>query len=503
MVYSPVELSALPADAIGDNRTQRPTCARPAPDLHLHLHARARTMATIRIAEDYALAGLGGAPFYYDESLASSIAEIEGRVEGMRRAGRLTAESLRRIRRYFRLKDIYHSNAIEGNTLNVGETRQVVELGLTIAGRPLKDQAEAKNLSQALDFFEDLAAGEIARITAHDIRQVHHLILQGIDDENAGAYRSVEVTIAGSNYRPPPPHDVEPEMRAFFDWLGPESEAPGHGVIQTAAAAHAWFAQIHPFIDGNGRTARILMNLVLMRSGYPIAIVTKEDRMRYYDALEESQAGDLTPLIKLIAECVSETLEEYEDAVKAQQEQREWLQAIAARFDGPQLVRVQNEYEVWRGAMTIMLGTYRDYIEQVNMSSKVGTIHLREFGMLEFEKYVALRQRQSAKGTWFFRLDFVREDRAARYLHTFRWAHPDLSDHAKVSVRLGREVKPFQYDWLGNIASTNVPSLREVAYSPAKEAWVSKHASGPVRQGKIEDVARGFLEEVMGCHFAS
>lgn len=460
-------------------------------------------MATIRIAEDYALAELGGAPFFYDESLTPLLGAIDSRVLGMRSAGRLSPEALRLIRRYFRLKYVYHSNAIEGNTLDAGETRQVVELGLTIAGRPLKDQAEAKNLSQALDFFEDLAAGDIAEITAHEIRQVHRLILQGIDDDNAGAYRRVDVTVAGSNYRPPPPHDVEPEMRAFFDWLSPESAAPTRGVIQTAAAAHAWFAQIHPFIDGNGRTARILMNLVLMRSGYPIAIVTKEDRIRYYDALEEAQSGDLTPLIKLIVECVSETLEEYEDAVRQQQTQAEWLQAIAARFDEPVLARVQSEYEVWRAAMELMLNQYQLSVAAINASARIGQIYFREFGVLEFEKYVALRQRQSAKGTWFFRLDFVRDDRAARYLHTFRWAHRDLSDFAKVSVRLGRETSPFHYEWLSDIAATNLPGLREVAYAPADECWVATYATGPVRKGKIEDFARGFLEDVMRRHFQS
>ena len=110
-------------------------------------------------------------------------------------------------------------------------------------------------------------------------------------------------------------------MREFMDWLEPASMNLADDVVQVAASCHAWFAQIHPFVDGNGRTARILMNLVFMRAGYPIAVITRDDRTRYIDALERSQVSDLTPFIALLLECVSET-EEYETAAEEQRTNR-------------------------------------------------------------------------------------------------------------------------------------------------------------------------------------
>lgn len=443
----------------------------------------------------------GDAPFLYDGGLRGEIEELQERVNEMRSVGKLSPDTLRHIRQYFRLKDIYNSNAIEGNALNIGETRQVVEMGLTIAGKPLRDQAEAKNLSAALDFLEELAKSTDNPITLHDVRQIHLLTLKGIDDDNAGGFRRQDVVISGSDFKPPSHMDVENEMDALMQWLGPVSASGQFDAIVIAAAAHAWFAQVHPFIDGNGRTARILMNLVLMRAGYPIAIITREDRSRYIDALEQSQIGDLTPFVKLISECVSETLEQYEDAAAEQRQQNEWTQSLASRYGQTQLVKVKNEYELWRNAMELMLSHYKAVVEQLNDEIPFLNVYIREYGMLEFEKYAALRERNSAKRTWFFRVDFRGEDRAARYMHTFRWADRALPEHARVSLRLGREETPFTFEWLDDITRPNVPSLREIAYSPTKETFVSMNAGRHYQERKIEEIARTFFDEVMRCHF--
>ena len=443
----------------------------------------------------------GDAPFLYDGNLRSEIDDLQGRVNEMRSVGKLSPDTMRHIRQYFRLKDIYNSNAIEGNALDIGETRQVVELGLTIAGKPLRDQAEAKNLGAALDFLEELAKSTDAPITLHDVRQIHLLILKGIDDANAGGFRNQDVVISGSDFKPPSHMDVENQMATLMQWLGPTSTAGTGDAIVNAAAAHAWFAQIHPFIDGNGRTARILMNLVLMRAGYPIAIITREDRSRYIDALEQSQISDLTPFIKLISECVSETLEQYEDAAAEQQQQNEWAQSLANKYGQTQLVKVKNEYELWRNAMQLMLNHYKATVEQVNDEVPFLNVYIKEYGMLEFEKYAALRERNSAKRTWFFRVDFRGEDRTARYMHTFSWADRALPEHARVSLRLGREEKPFTFDWLDDITRPNVPSLREIAYSPTKETFVSMNAGRHCQEHKIEAIVRAFFDDVMRCHF--
>ncbi len=450
--------------------------------------------------EEFVEKEIEGTPFLYDQNILPRLDEIIERVEQMRTGGKLAGDSLRHIRQYFRIKNIYHSNAIEGNLLDAGETRQVVELGLTITGKSLKDQAEAKNLGHALDFLESMVANNSNPITQNDIRQIHSLILKGIDDENAGAYRSVDVAISGSKYEPPTHVAVAAEMRDFMDWLEPASVDLDDKAIEVAAVCHANFAQIHPFIDGNGRTARILMNLILMRAGYPIAIVTRDDRARYIDALEHSQVSDLTPFIALLIECISETLEEYETAAQEQKQQQEWTRTLASRISASEMPRMTNEYELWKSAMELLVSHYQNIVNQLNDTVPLTQIYISTFGMLAFEKYLALRQRQSAKQTWFFRVDFVQERRSARYLHFFGYANRPMSDYAKVSLHLAREETPYYFEKLDEISRPNVPDLREIAYSPVDEIFIARRGEICVDQ-KIEHIARNFFEEVVAKHF--
>ena len=424
----------------------------------------------------------------------------------MRASGKLTPAVLHRLRQYFRIKNIYHSNAIEGNQLDVGETRQVVEQGLTLTGKPLKDQAEARNLSGALDYLEELASDAEAPISAHDVRQIHSLVLKGIDD-HAGAYRTVQVAIGGSAYEPPGPEKVPVEMDDFSEWLRvasapTEDQLASIDGLLAAAAAHTWLVTIHPFTDGNGRVARLLANLLLIRHWFPIAIVSREDRHRYYDALEESQTTDLTPLLVLIAECVRESLEEYERAAEEQRERSEWARELAEKFTKPERVRIQNEYEVWKNAMELFRSFLRQTAESI--TTGLGHVWVKDFGQVDSEKYTRMRNGASAKRTWFCRLDFRRGERTARYLFFFGYASPELRKRCGVTLHLAREDPPgsYYYERLDGITAPNVPHLREIGYDMKKEQFVfrGQHSSA---SGRIEKLGRIFFEDVLSKHFST
>ena len=449
--------------------------------------------------------------FYsYDESLKSKLRELSDQVQDMRRLGRLSPDVLHRIRKYFRIKNIYHSNAIEGNILEVGETRQVVELGLTITGKPLKDQAEARNLSEALDFLEDLAGNTDNPILENDIRQLHAFVLNGIS-ETAGAYRTVAVEISGSNFKPPGPESVAAQMQEFGAWFSavslPDDEklTSVEGIL-AAAVTHTWFVTIHPFIDGNGRVARLLMNLILMRYGFPIAIISKEDRLRYYDALEQSQATDLTPFIVLLAECIEESLEEYRHAAEEQREQAEWAQSLVQRFTEPEKIRSQNEYEIWRNAMELLRSYFRQTVNILNEATDYGeNIYFKDFENLEFEKYLALSAGESAKRTWFFRIDFRLKERSARYLFFFGSGDRVLrnSYRCTVTLHVAREEPPnsYYYERLESITAPNVPDLVEVGYEMSKERFVLRKRSGRPSMRRVEEFGKQFFEDVVNKHF--
>ena len=451
---------------------------------------------------------IDGTDYVCDHTRLSDLEALADRVRAMRAQGRLSPDVLYRIRKHFHIKNIYHSNAIEGNALAVGETRQVVELGLTITGKPLKDQAEARNLSHALDFLEELAGNTRTPITENDVRQFHSLVLHGLTDE-AGAYRSVEVSISGSDYSPPGPESVPAQMEGFGHWLSSisvpsDSAFAGPSGLVAAAVAHTWFVTIHPFIDGNGRVGRLLMNLMLIRHGYPIAIITKEDRLRYYDALESSQASDLTPFVVLLAECIEESLEEYEAAAEEQREQTEWAASLAEKFTQPERIRAENEYEVWKNAMELLKSYLQQTVGVFDQAAAYGRVYLKDFGNLEFEKYSALRRGESAKRTWFLRLDFRRGDTAARYLFFFGHASYEMRARCDVTLHVAREEPPssFYYERLENIQSPNVPNLVEIGYEMSKERFVVRMRNGQPRASRVEEFTKRFFEDVVSKHFS-
>jgi len=450
---------------------------------------------------------IDGSSYVYSESQQPTLDELSQRVADLRATGSLTSEVLHNLRKYFRIKNIYHSNAIEGNVLSVGETRQVVELGMTLTGKSLKDQAEAKNLGEATDFLESLVSRSEIPITESDLRQIHTLVLKGIDDANAGAYRSIPVEISGSEFTPPGPESIPAQMREFGTWLEKmtvpgERFASAEGIL-AAAVAHTWFVHIHPFIDGNGRVARLLMNLVLMRFGIPIAIFTREDRMRYYDALEQAQSSDLSGFVALLCECIHESLEEYEHAAEEQAERQEWAKSIAERFGAKEITKSKNEYEVWRSAMDLVMAYMRQTAEMI--STPLARIYFKEFGHLELDKYIGLKGGQSAKRTWFFRIDFRSGDRSARYLFFFGYPSYTLKPLCDVTLWISREEPEGShfYEKLDAIQAPNVPMIREIGYSAKEERFISRNPNDNMHKGKIEAIGKAFYEDVVKKHFSS
>lgn len=215
-----------------------------------------------------------------------------------------------------RVEWIYNSNAIEGNTLSLIETKVVLEEGLAIGGKRLQEHFEVINHAEAISFIEEQVT-QTEPLDERTLKTIHHLILKNIDDENAGRYRYINVRISGSEHEPPHFLQVANEIQELFAWY--EQEKYRMHPVELAALFHFKFVYIHPFADGNGRTARLLMNLILMSHGFPPAIVKAENeqRLAYYETLEmASMRNDVQPFITLIAGCVEESLINYLKAVR-------------------------------------------------------------------------------------------------------------------------------------------------------------------------------------------
>lgn len=210
----------------------------------------------------------------------------------------------------------YESNRIEGNTLTLQETQMVIEKGLTISGKSLNEHLEAINHKEAIDFIKDIVKNE-SELTESSLKQIHAIVLKSIDKVNAGVYRTVPVMISGSTFLPPQPYLLNKLMEDYFHFYQ-ENKTKLHPVV-LAAEMHERLVTIHPFIDGNGRTSRLIMNLILLQQGYPIANIQGdyESRMKYYAALEKAQVhNDKSEFIMLIAGVVKASLERYLSILK-------------------------------------------------------------------------------------------------------------------------------------------------------------------------------------------
>lgn len=195
----------------------------------------------------------------------------------------------------------YHSNAIEGNTLTLKETKVALE-GITIGGKTLREHFEAINHRDAIVLVEELVS-QSQVLDEWTLKSLHQLVLRNIDGENAGRYRQINVLISGAQHRPPPAIQVAEQMQGLMAWY--HSAAQIMHPVERAARLHGEFVKIHPFSDGNGRTARLLMNLELMQAGFPASVIEVGQRLAYYQALDQAHCtGDYADFITLVAACV-------------------------------------------------------------------------------------------------------------------------------------------------------------------------------------------------------
>jgi Fic family protein len=224
----------------------------------------------------------------------------------------LTPAEIKELDRYYKIGVTYSSNALEGNSLTLAETKVLLEDGITVGGKPVKDFYEATGHAKAYDFMLTAARSEKLSFTEEMVCRLHFLFYIGIDSEQAGRYRSHQVFITGTEYLPPEPEEVPALMKAFVSELNVKKDQMQP--VLFAAFAHRRLVDIHPFADGNGRTARLLMNLILINRGYCIVSIPPIWRTDYISALvaaqrEEKPTDEL--FHKLIAECELEAQRDY------------------------------------------------------------------------------------------------------------------------------------------------------------------------------------------------
>jgi Fic family protein len=255
--------------------------------------------------------------FGYQKAILPIVARLTKKKEQLDAARPLPNAALRNIRDAMAVEWTYNSNAIEGNSLTLRETQMILEEGVTINGKSLREHFEAKNHETALKHLT-MMAQEVKALQPSEILTLHGYVMRSIEDDFAGRLRTGAVRIVGANFIPPNAQKVSNLLDALIEYVN--SNPDGLSLIELTTVFHHQFVYIHPFFDGNGRTVRLVMNLLLMRNGFPPAIILKADRKKYYEALNLANTGKYDKLMLLMCQALERSLNIYLSVVPGSDE---------------------------------------------------------------------------------------------------------------------------------------------------------------------------------------
>lgn len=366
---------------------------------------------------------LEGTPYLLDEQaeleIVSQIKSLEDRVFTLRNTGSLTDATLKNYYGERKFEQVAESNAIEGSTLSVGETELAVLKGITTTGHDPAFVKDAIALDKALTRLAEIAREPQGFTNFAQLRELHEIILG--DRPCGGIFRSEPVRIRGAEHRPPKTReDVLSAMEDWQKWSEDNQELPA---LVKSTILHAWLAHIHPFLDGNGRTARAITNLELVRAGYPPIIIRKKERDRYIDSLAESDSGgDIRSFFELIIERAEGALTGLELSAKMKQDYNPIIEKIK--------LKQENNLQIWNTSVTLLAKTIEHYLSDM-LEPIGGSVYVKHFDSpLDLEDYTNLIQRKSASRTWCFIINVtipgIEKFERLAYI-SFR--HPQLFHH--------------------------------------------------------------------------
>lgn len=257
--------------------------------------------------------------------MQNTFERISLKKEKLQKGRPLPQSALSKIKEALSIEWTYNSNSIEGNSLTLRETQMILKEGITVKGKPLREHFEAHNHDKAIEYLYKLVNSS-SKLNCRDILSLHALVMRSIEDEYAGRIRNGGVRISGANFVPPPARKVSDLLDDLITFV---IKNPLHlNDIELATVFHHKFVWIHPFFDGNGRTVRLAMNLFLMQKGYPPAIILKEDRKKYYDALNTANKGNYSKLVLLISQAIERSLNIYLNALPGSDSDYDSIQNI-------------------------------------------------------------------------------------------------------------------------------------------------------------------------------
>ena len=329
----------------------------------------------------------------------------------------LSSEVLRLVKEELFGERVFSSNAIEGNTLTIRETRLVLQSKTLLDAKRRREAQEALNLGEASRKMEEFLEVEGAWHDITNFLTIHEILMKGVHDSIAGVIRNRDVMIRGARHQPPGSEEVSELADKIFLCL-PNSENV-HGLV-LAAWAHWAIARVHPFEDGNGRIARLWQDLILLRSRLSVAIIRPQDRETYLNALAEADENDFNSLIQLICQRAMGTLQTYLNAQQAADELQGWASELAGETQVQELEKRRLAYQRWRHAVEQLRDAFEHCAALINKGGVTGLeVQVQPYEVIDQSTWETLLSGGGAKRTWFFKAWFRKNQRIVWYYFFF------------------------------------------------------------------------------------
>jgi fido (protein-threonine AMPylation protein) len=460
--------------------------------------------------------------FILSDRIKEQLRGLEIRISGLRADGRLTKSAIHNHARDQMLEVIFHSNKLEGNPLTKGETSSV--LSDEMERRLTEKELEAKNLKAAYEWMLDNAEECISGTEAFS-RHVNQIIMNGVS-RDGGEFRKSPVSLAGMDFTPPMASSVPGFMQQLAEEM--RSARQGRSALECAASLHTKFVWIHPFSDGNGRTARLLLNAYLLSQDLPVVVINYADRERYLHCLKESNRGDLSSLVEFMIDCFEQQLEDLtapavvepapepaeaapvSDKVAAAMvpivtaleevgipETDDPLATIMRSKVVEQQKKVEADYEAWKQSVLTIPAELGAVVESFNANEAYARagfqMRCHVYDLLPIEKYIDIANGRSATKTWFIGLEISGPQSRERVLWFFNNASWTLKQD-KQSSRVSLGISRFDGNKYTRLGSEPI-SLREIGYRQGTLLFVSRE--NKVTEGSVRKVLQGFLADVI------
>jgi len=427
--------------------------------------------------------------------VAARLASLEEEVTSLREDGPLEPVAAKKLGEYFRLQHVFHSTGIEGNRLTLRETEVVLLQGIELGEKPLADQLEVKDLDAAFQFLDQLV-GQKSPLREIDIRELHRLTVGQNRDAAPGAYRETGVVISGSELRPPEPLAVPGLMRSFVEWVNRQKEL---NTFAFAIVAHHKLTAIHPFLYGNGRVARLILNLLLLHAGYPIVNIRREDRPRYYEALSLADRGEYSALVGVTLDRALEVFNEMRRVHEETARMKQWAAKLGKKEAELAQRKEEREYRIWLSSFETVKLEFQGRAELLAESLEQVEISFKAYPSPDISKYLALKEKGRTQHTWYFSLRF--SNGIISQFFFFRFFR-DFASHP-----ISQDI-PLQLNWFQNKDESPVDNtsihLRELWFDRKRILHVRQVQGAQIvttQPESVAGVAEQFFEDVLKTCF--